>query len=222
MPERKRNWARPHTRPSSRVYGLSGEALLNFGPLGVILYASPYWVPSLDGTEKSSRVGIRTDARMFLAPFFSSDVLDSSYGDSDNLVFAAVTQGALIVTAIFVGIGPATVEREDSFCQEYWLRLKTTFRGTDDGRILRQRTGRVFVWAQLLDAFNDVVLLARVCKGNGAHDEGTPLKVDLFRFVNCRTILGPSQYLLGLPQLRYRVRQAVSQCDAFILRVPGL
>jgi len=78
------------------------------------------------------------------------------------------------------------------------------------------------VWAQLLDAFNDVALLARVRKGNGAHDEGHPVEGRSVSICELPDYIGPSQYLLRLPQLRYRVRQAVNQCDAFILRVPGL
>jgi|SRR5271156_1854230 len=85
---------------SSRVYGLSGEALLNFGPWGVIfVFAAFGWL--LGWYRRKLASWDRTDARMFLAPFFALMFLVALISDSDNLVFAAVTQGALIVTAIF-------------------------------------------------------------------------------------------------------------------------
>jgi hypothetical protein len=38
---------------------------------------------------------------MFLAPFFTILFVTSLTGDSDNLVFAAVMEGALITAAVF-------------------------------------------------------------------------------------------------------------------------
>lgn len=87
--------------PSSRVYGLSGEALLNFGPWGVIFVFTLFgWL--LGWYRKKLASWDRTDARMFVAPFFALMFLVALISDSDNLVFAAVTQGALVMTAIFV------------------------------------------------------------------------------------------------------------------------
>jgi hypothetical protein len=89
------------SRPSSRVYGLSGEALLNFGPLGVICIFAVFG-SILGWYRKKLASWDRTDARMYLAPFFALMFLVALMSDSDNLVFAAVTQGALVITAIFV------------------------------------------------------------------------------------------------------------------------
>jgi hypothetical protein len=86
---------------SSRVYGLSGEALLNFGPLGVIgifaLFGS-----ILGWYRRKLASWDPADARMYLAPFLALMFLVALISDSDNLVFAAVTQGALVTTAIFL------------------------------------------------------------------------------------------------------------------------
>ncbi len=88
------------SRPSSRVYGLSGEALLNFGPLGVICVFTVFG-SILGWYRKKLASWDRADARMYLAPFFALMFLVALVSDSDNLVFAAVTQGALVITAIF-------------------------------------------------------------------------------------------------------------------------
>jgi len=86
---------------SSRVYGLSGEALLNFGPLGVICMFALFGA-ILGWYRKKLASWDPADARMYLAPFFALMFLVALISDSDNLVFAAVTQGALITTAIFL------------------------------------------------------------------------------------------------------------------------
>lgn len=86
---------------SSRVYGLSGEALLNFGPLGVICIFALFGT-ILGWYRKKLASWDRADARMYLAPFFALMFLVALISDSDNLVFAGVTQGALVTTAIFL------------------------------------------------------------------------------------------------------------------------
>jgi hypothetical protein len=85
---------------SSRVYGLGGEAMLNFGPLGVVpifaLFGSV-----LGWYRRKLKSWSPSDSRMFLAPFFSILFATAFVGDSDNLVFAALTEGALVVAAVF-------------------------------------------------------------------------------------------------------------------------
>ena len=86
---------------SLRVYGLSGEALLNFGPLGVVPMFAAYG--ALLGWYRRKLWGWDwSDARMLLAPFLAILFATGLAGDSDNLVFAAVTEGTLIFTAIFL------------------------------------------------------------------------------------------------------------------------
>lgn len=85
---------------SVRVYGLSGEALLNFGPLGVAPMFALYGV-LLGWYRKKLFSWNRCDARMFLAPFFSILFITGFTGDSDNVVFGAVSEGALIVLALY-------------------------------------------------------------------------------------------------------------------------
>lgn len=85
---------------SSRVYGLSGEALLNFGPFGVpVLFALLGGL--LGWHRRKLRSWEASDSRMFLAPFFAILFVAGLVGDSDNLVFAAVTEGTLVCAAVF-------------------------------------------------------------------------------------------------------------------------
>jgi hypothetical protein len=102
---------------SSRVYGLSGEALLNFGPLGVICIFALFG-SILGWHRKKLASWDRGDARMYLAPFFALMFLVALISDSDNLVFAAVTQGALVTTAIFLA-SQKRARKGESTCQRY-------------------------------------------------------------------------------------------------------
>ena len=86
---------------SSRVYGLSGEALLNFGPGGVVPMFAIYG--SLLGWYRRKLVSWQPqDSRFFLAPFFTMLLASALVSDSDNLVYAAVTQGALVIAAVSI------------------------------------------------------------------------------------------------------------------------
>lgn len=84
---------------SSRVYGLSGEALLNFGPFGVFPMFAVYG--GILGWYRRKLVSWHwLDGRMFLAPFFTILFATALVGDSDSVVFGAVTEGALIFAAL--------------------------------------------------------------------------------------------------------------------------
>jgi hypothetical protein len=86
---------------SSQVYGLSGEALLNFGPLGVVPMFAIFG-GILGWYRRKLTSWDALDSRMFLAPFFTILFVTALTGDSDNLVFAAVMEGALVTIAVFV------------------------------------------------------------------------------------------------------------------------
>jgi hypothetical protein len=86
---------------SSRVYGLSGEALLNFGPLGVVPMFAIFG--GLLGCYRRKLTSWEpSDSRLFLAPLFAIFVATGLVGDSDNLVFAAITEGTLVCAAVFL------------------------------------------------------------------------------------------------------------------------
>lgn len=77
-------------------------------------------------------------------------------------------------------------------------------------------------WSQLLYAFDEIILLARVGESSGHPADGTLVDGPSVSVCKLPDYVGPAQYLLNLPGLRSRVRRAVVECDAFILRVPGL
>lgn len=85
---------------STRVYGLSGEALLNFGPAGVVpMFA--FFGGLLGWYRRKLMSWGPSDARLFLAPFFTIMFLTGFVYDSDNVVYFSLTEGALISAALF-------------------------------------------------------------------------------------------------------------------------
>ena len=93
-------WGRAAQNNSNRLYGLGGEALLNFGPFGVMPIFGLYGTLLGWYRRKLESWGAE-DARMFLAPFFTSMFVEALVCDSDVLVFFAATQGALICFFVF-------------------------------------------------------------------------------------------------------------------------
>jgi hypothetical protein len=93
-------WGRSAQTNSNRLYGLAGEALLNFGPFGVVPIFVLYGV-LLGWYRRNLESWDAQDARLFLAPFFTSMFVEGLVCDSDVLVFFAATQGALICFFVF-------------------------------------------------------------------------------------------------------------------------
>jgi hypothetical protein len=85
---------------SLRTYGLGGEAMLNFGPWGVLPMFALYG-GVLGWYRRKLKSWAPSDSRMLLAPFFSILFAIVLVGDSDNLVYAVLTQGVLIAAALF-------------------------------------------------------------------------------------------------------------------------
>jgi len=77
-------------------------------------------------------------------------------------------------------------------------------------------------WQRYLEAFDEVVVLARV----GVHQRMWPKEAQAdgpsVSFSSLPDYHGPWHYLRSLPKLIPLVRNAVATCDAYILRVPGL
>ena len=86
---------------STRVYGLTGEAMLNFGPLGVLPLYAMYGACLGWYRRKLTSWGL-SDARMFLAPLVTILFVCAFIADSDNVLFLFVVDGSLI-TAAFLG-----------------------------------------------------------------------------------------------------------------------
>ena len=104
---------------SLRTYGLGGEAMLNFGPWGVIP-AFAVFGGIVGWYRKKLKSWAPSDSRLLIAPFFCILSVIVLVGDSDNLVYAVLTQAALIATALFasterisLGMGKAHIEGFD-------------------------------------------------------------------------------------------------------------
>ena len=78
------------------------------------------------------------------------------------------------------------------------------------------------LWSELLDSFEQVLILARVASGHQLSANGNEVEGPAITVHELPDYVGPWNYLRSLSTLRSRVRAAVAQCDAFLLRVPGL
>ena len=78
------------------------------------------------------------------------------------------------------------------------------------------------LWSELLDSFEQVLILVRVAGGDRPSASGNKVEGPAISVQELPDYLGPWNYLRSLSILRSQVRAAVAQCDAFLLRVPGL
>jgi len=78
------------------------------------------------------------------------------------------------------------------------------------------------LWSELLNSFEQVVILARVASRNRSSASGNEVDGPSISVHELPDYVGPWNYLRSLSTLRSRVRAAVAQCDAYLLRVPGL
>ena len=93
-------WGKTSQLRSSRQYGVNGEAMLNFGPGGVVPAFAVYGAILGWYRRKLSRLD-RLDARVFLAPFIAILFVTGLVADSDNIVFTIVSEGSLIIACLF-------------------------------------------------------------------------------------------------------------------------
>src|ERR1700723_1331021 len=91
------------TYDSTRVYGLTGEALLNFGPWGVVPLFALYGA-SLGWYRRKLTSWDAEDARAYLAPLVTILFATAFIADSDNVLFLFVVDGSLITAAFLASI----------------------------------------------------------------------------------------------------------------------
>jgi len=96
------NAYRPVRFESSLVYGLAGEALLNFGPVGVPF---AYLLFGLGIGWYRRKLGslLPFDARLYLAPVMTIGAFTAAFGDSDNTAFAVLKNGLLLLAVVYLG-----------------------------------------------------------------------------------------------------------------------
>lgn len=82
----------PITSESSRVYGLAGESMFNFGPASVpVVYA--LFGLFIGWFRQSANALLKNDARLLLVPFGIYLCIALFIGDSDNIIFGLVKNG---------------------------------------------------------------------------------------------------------------------------------
>jgi hypothetical protein len=90
------------TKVSSRVYGLAGEAMINFGPWAIpcsFLFLGLL----VAGLCRAMAVWPSDDARWLVAPILINLCLVLLVADSDNLLFFFVKNGFLPFLAVYFG-----------------------------------------------------------------------------------------------------------------------
>lgn len=93
----------PFSERLSKVYGLAGEAMLNFHIYGVPLAFTVYGL--IMGLYRRYRASFPAlDARLYVAPFFANWFLAALIGDFDNLMVFTMTKGVfpLLVLVLLV------------------------------------------------------------------------------------------------------------------------
>jgi hypothetical protein len=100
---------------SSRVYGIAGEAMLNFGALGIIgaLGILGWLVGTVSRWENSLAFN---DTRRLVAPFFTNMLLLILLNDSDNVVFYVVKFG--LVPLVLVSLSSVKAPRRILLCKQ--------------------------------------------------------------------------------------------------------
>ena len=106
----------PNGWASARVFGIAGEAMLNFGPLAVPLAYLVFGV--VVGGVRGFLTGLREgDTRLLLMPFLITLCFWLLVGDSDTFLFVLIKDG--LPPALLVWIGSNCVRSAGSRTEEY-------------------------------------------------------------------------------------------------------
>jgi glycosyltransferase involved in cell wall biosynthesis len=118
------------------------------------------------------------------------------------------------------------LEQSDRERNSYAVNLLVTseahFSIAGGGTIFGDGPVNYAIWANFLEAFDGVTVLARVGMSKRAWPREARADGPCVTFRALPDYNGPWEYLLSLPKLKALVRQAVLQSDAYLLRVPGL
>jgi glycosyltransferase involved in cell wall biosynthesis len=90
------------------------------------------------------------------------------------------------------------------------------------GAIYSSSFAKYAIWSRYLDVFDEVLVLARVTKSQ--HEESEQQRADGPRvyFRPLPDHIGPWQYLQVRRQARIVASDAITECNAYLLRMPGL
>jgi phosphatidylinositol alpha-1,6-mannosyltransferase len=101
------------------------------------------------------------------------------------------------------------------------IALEHHFRSAADGCIYTSGPPNYGFWRRYLGVFEEVVVLARVGQTTDPMPSEQRADGPGVTFWRLPDYTGPAEYLRKLVQLRTAIRKAVSNSDAYILRLPG-
>lgn len=102
------------------------------------------------------------------------------------------------------------------------ISVEQHFRRASDQHVYVEGPLGYAFFKRYLTAFDEVMVLARVATSSDQVSTEARADGPCVSFHALPNYCGPWEYLRRLPQLSASVRDIVAQCDAYILRVPGL
>ena len=108
----------PGVWESSRVYGLTGETMLNFGPVAVP-FAFLVFGFVVRGIRRLIMTLEPTDSRLMLIPFLANLCFVILVGDSDNILFFLIKNGAVPFVVLTLSSTKQVVRNTDIRCSTY-------------------------------------------------------------------------------------------------------
>jgi glycosyltransferase involved in cell wall biosynthesis len=118
---------------------------------------------------------------------------------------------------------PKQSDRENnSYAVNLLVTSEAHFSVADAGMIFGDGPVNYSIWANFLEVFDQVTVLARVGTSKRAWPMEARADGPCVTFHALPDYNGPWEYLRTFPKLKALVRQAVLQSEAYLLRVPGL
>lgn len=101
------------------------------------------------------------------------------------------------------------------------VALEDRFFKSPDGNVYSNTITDYNFWKRYLQVFDEVVVLARVCKSKQQDSVGVQSNGPNVRFIEVPYFVGPFGFLRNYFQVQKVVSGAVDEADAFVLRIPG-
>lgn len=108
----------PGKRVTSRVFGLAGETMLNFGPVAVP-FAFLIFGFVVRGIRRLMMALEPTDSRLILLPFLANLCFVILVGDLDNIIFFVVKNGAVPFVVLALASIKQVVTNTDIWCSTH-------------------------------------------------------------------------------------------------------
>jgi phosphatidylinositol alpha-1,6-mannosyltransferase len=107
-------------------------------------------------------------------------------------------------------------------CKRLLVTSEEHYSRAPSGAVYCSGFAKYAVWSRYLDVFDDLLVLARVTKSDRQEDEQQRADGPGVSFRPLPDHTGPWQYLYVRGQARMITRHAITECSAYLLRVPGI